>query len=122
MSLTANGPLQIVLFGLPRAGKTSLLAALAQVQETQPALLPGKIEDPDGELPKLRRLHYDVPPPTTEDETVEYSVRLPSPRGPLDAVLIDGAGKQTFELLKNRVPLDQADGPLPEAVLDADAL
>jgi hypothetical protein len=122
MSITANGPLHLVLFGLPRAGKSSLLAALAQVQESQPTLLPGKIEDPAGELARLRQVHYDEAARPTDVETVTYNVRLPSTQGPLDAILIDGAGKFPYELLKKRTPLEEAAGTLPQAVLDADAL
>src|SRR4051794_38288462 len=111
---STEGPLRIVLFGVPRAGKTSLLAALSQVQEG--------LEDPTGGLTRQRQLCYDELPRPTETETVSYPVRFPSPQGPIDAVLIDCDGRNALEMLKKRASPEEAAGALPQALLDADAI
>ena len=54
----APDPLRLVLFGLPGAGKSSLLGALAQAAESQPHLLDGRIADPSPNLADLRRSVY----------------------------------------------------------------
>src|SRR5262245_53769555 len=122
MSVDANDPLRLVLFGLPKAGKTALLAALAQVQEAQPSLLAGKIEDPSGGLARLRQLQYDELPRGTEDETVSYPARLPTVTGPVDVLLVDGNGQVSLDVLKTGSALDQVPGEFPREVLEADAL
>ncbi len=115
-------PLRIVLFGLPRAGKTALLAALCQAQETQSALLPGPLQDSSGALTRQRQLFYDELPHSTEEATVTYPIQVRVPGGPLDVELIDCDGRLVLDLLKNRTPLDNAGGTLPPAILSADAL
>src|SRR5262245_22152509 len=105
-------PLRIVLFGPPRAGKTALLAALAQTQQSQTGKISGRLEDPGGALEQQRHLFYDALPHSTEQETVVYRTRFvpAGPRArPVDLELIDCDGRVDLELLKNRPPLDEAD-------------
>src|ERR1051326_7787547 len=64
-----HGPLRVVLFGLPRAGKTALLAALAQVQHEHPAQLNGDLADASGALNEQRRHFYEEIPRSTDAET-----------------------------------------------------
>ena len=122
----AAGPLRIVLFGLPGAGKSALLAALAQVQHAHPSLLSGQLTDDSGGLARQRQLFYDELSRPTEEETVDYPLRFrPAGRGtPFQATLIDSDGRVVEEMLGQPLSAD-ADSPagtLPNAVLDADAL
>src|SRR5262245_1928539 len=72
----APEPLRVVLFGLPAAGKTSLLGALAQAAQTQVPSLHGRLVDPSGDLAELReRLYEDRGGPTAE-EVVTHPVRF----------------------------------------------
>lgn len=123
MTTPANsGPLRIVLFGLPRAGKTGLLAALAQIQDAQSSLLPGPLQDATGNLARQRQLFYDELPRSTTEETVPYPVHFAIPKQPLDAEFIDCDGRVVLELLKNPGRLSDHPGPLAQAILEADAL
>jgi hypothetical protein len=121
------GPLRIVLFGLPDAGKSTLLAALAQVQHAQPSLLQGELSDDSGGLARQRQLFYDELPRPTEQETVGYPVhfRPPGRRAtPYEALLVDSDGRVVEHMLGQEPPAaeDSPPGTLPHAVLDADAL
>lgn len=120
--MSTGAPLKIVLFGLPRAGKSALLAALAQAQEVHPEFFPGKIEDASAGLANLKKLHYDELPRSTEEETVAYSVRLPSASGPVDTLLVDCNGQVPRELLKQGASFDETPGKLPQAVREANVL
>src|SRR5260370_19580954 len=100
VSPAASAPLQVVLFGMPAAGKTSLLGALAQAAQSQEHLLHGRLTDPSHSLAEIQhRLYADKPRRTTE-EIVPYTVRFePFGVAPdasademLDAVLIDCDG------------------------------
>ena len=121
------GPLRIVLFGLPDAGKSTLLAALAQVQHAQPALLQGELSDDSGGLSRQRQLFYDQQARPTDGESAFYPVhfRPPDRRAtPYEAVLVDADGQVVERMLDQEPPAVEDSPPdtLPRAVLDADAL
>src|SRR6266699_2006306 len=63
----ALGPLRVGAFGPADAGKTSLLAALAQVQKEAPSLLGGELADASGLLDRQRHLVYDERAEPTDD-------------------------------------------------------
>jgi GTPase SAR1 family protein len=127
-----RGALRIVLFGMPDAGKTSLLGALAQAAETQEHSLKGHLVDPTQGLAKLRHLLYDEQPARTSEEVTPYPIALePFPAiaeagkpGPVQAVLIDCDGKVANEFLGRQRSLNGSPeaGPLGEAILGADTL
>src|SRR5262249_40417606 len=122
----AAGPLRIVLFGLPEAGKSALLAALGQVQQSHPSLLQGELSDESGGLARQRALFYDAQGRPADAETAAYHVRFrpAAARGASEAVLIDSDGRVVQEMLGAGPPADEDSprGTLPRAVLDADAL
>ncbi len=127
-------PLRLVLFGLPAAGKSSLLGALYQTSDTQPVLLRGNILDRSQRLGELRQqVYFSTQPARTVEEVVPYPVEyrpMPLPgeaSGPneaIPAVLIDCDGQVAIDLLRRRQELAalSAERALAKAVLDADAL
>lgn len=127
-----RGALRLVLFGMPAAGKTSLLGALAQAAQTQEHLLHGHLADPSHGLAELQHRLYDETPRRTAEEVVPYAVDFepfpedgpPAPAGHLGAVLIDCDGRVANDLLLRRrsVPEDSPEGTLAGEVLAADAL
>src|SRR6516165_1486952 len=73
---TSSGAPRILLFGMPHAGKTSLLGALGRAAEIQEQLLNGRLTGFSSELPELaKRLYTEGLQPATE-EIVSYSVRF----------------------------------------------
>src|SRR5579885_1372517 len=66
--------LSIVLFGLPGAGKSSLLGALAQAAQAQEHLLNGRLIDVSHGLDELRRRLYEESARRTAEEVVPYPV------------------------------------------------
>jgi hypothetical protein len=123
---------RIVLFGMPDAGKSSLLGALAQAAHTQEHVLNGRLLDQTHGLVELQRRLYEERPRQTLEEVAPFPVRLePFPaRGsatappPVDAVLFDCDGRVANDLLNHQDSLaaGDADGALARAVLEADTL
>jgi len=115
--------LRLVLFGMSDAGKSSLLGALAQAAETQARALHGHLNDPAHGLEELRKKLYDDRQTETQQEIVPYPVRF-SPYGQpsIPAVLYDCDGKAANELLTQKRPMENREGTLAGAVLNADGL
>src|SRR5262245_26937942 len=67
--------LRLVLFGMPAAGKSSLLGALARAAEAQEHLLGGKLIDETHGLAELQHQLYEATPRRTPEEVVPYPVR-----------------------------------------------
>ncbi|HEY8505911.1 MAG TPA: hypothetical protein VIL46_15105 [Gemmataceae bacterium] len=123
--------LRVVLFGLPDAGKSSLLGALAQAAELHDRDLQGRLVELAGGLLELQRLVYHDRTRETREEIVPYPVVFePLPKDPahpperLHAVLYDCDGRVANELLTRRKALapGATKGSLAQAILDADAL
>ncbi len=131
-SPAASAPLQIVLFGMPAAGKTSLLGALGQAAQSQEHLLHGRLTDPSHGLGELQRRLYGDKPRRTSDEIVPYPVHFEpfattqngAADDKLDAVFIDCDGQAANDLLARRKELSDSspEGTLAREVLDADTL
>jgi hypothetical protein len=121
--------LRVVLFGMPDAGKSSLLGALAQAAQVQEHLLNGRLTDPTHGLAELQHRLYEEAPRETLEEVVPYRVAFNAfatagGRRHLDAVLVDCDGRVANELLSRRRSLTAADhdGGLAAEILRADAL
>jgi GTPase SAR1 family protein len=124
--------LRVVLFGMPGAGKSSLLGALAQAAQTQEHVLNGHLTDLSQGLGELQRRLYEEAPRETLEEVVPYPVAFDSftSSGPgsdgrhLDAIFVDCDGRVANELLARRRSLgtDSGDGPLAQQILQSDAL
>jgi hypothetical protein len=119
--------LRLVLFGLPGAGKSSLLGALGQAAQVQPALLNGQLTDLSHGLQDLRQRLYETGPRRTEEEIAPYPVEVRPLSGTgaaRAAVLIDCDGAVANDLLERRRELDEKspEGTLARAILKADAL
>src|SRR5258708_33282803 len=88
-------PLRIVLFGMPDAGKSSLLGALNQSAQIQDRALHGRLSDLSHGLAELQRRLYDERQTETRDEIVPYPVTFEPDAGStagmpsLDAVIYD---------------------------------
>jgi hypothetical protein len=128
---TDTDDLHLVLFGLPAAGKSSLLGALGQAAGAQEHLLGGKLEARSAGLAELGRQLYEESTQRTPEEVVPYPVHYePFPvdgqpaEPPLDAVLLDCDGRVANDILvrKQSVDEDSPEGTLAHEVADADAL
>src|SRR5947209_19189744 len=71
-----QGPLRIVFFGLPEAGKSSLLGALVQVAQHQEPQLGARVNDLAHGLGQLHKGVYERGPAPTNEEIVEYQVMV----------------------------------------------
>lgn len=117
---------RIVVFGMPEAGKSSLLGALAQTGISQVASLGGQIND-HGSLSTLRHQLYEDRTSETQEEIVTYPVQLigNGPKQPgREAVVIDCDGRAANAILTHAKPLNQSPNArkLSEAILTADSL
>ncbi|MFO0877524.1 MAG: GTPase domain-containing protein [Gemmataceae bacterium] len=123
--------LRVVLFGLPAAGKSSLLGALGQAAVMQDHDLGGKLQASGPGLAALSRQLYEETPRRTPEEVVPYPVRYyplqasgRSVAEAIDAVLLDCDGQVANDILQRRKALaeDSPDGTLAHEILEADAL
>jgi hypothetical protein len=125
--------LRVVLFGLPAAGKSSLLGALAQSAQTQESLLNGRLKDLSNGLAELRDQLYEQRVRVTAEEVSPYPVDYEpfAGDGPalaahehLGAVAIDCDGRVANDLLAQRETIDEnsPEGTLAREVLRADTL
>jgi GTPase SAR1 family protein len=123
---------RIVLFGMPEAGKSSLLGALAQAAQSQEHALSGKLIDRSHGLMELQRRLYEDRPRETLEEVVPYPIVLepfPTKDGApaaqaTEAVFFDCDGRAANELLARKDALtgDLSRRALAQAILGADTL
>src|SRR6266540_2115119 len=127
--LATAGPatLRLVLFGMPDAGKSSLLGALAQAAETQGNVLNGRLVDVTHGLAELRQRLYEEQPRQTVEEIIPYPVVYePFPGAEehprLEAVLVDCDGRIANDYLSRQRSLHgvSENGTLGHSVLEAD--
>jgi hypothetical protein len=137
-SITTNpppigrSPLRIVLFGMPDAGKSSLLGALVQAGQTQEHLLNGQLMDLPPGLIELQRRLYEGTPRETLEEVVPFPIAFkPFRKTPaaesdeqINSILVDCDGRVANEVLSRKRSLNsnRGDGTLAQAIVDADAL
>jgi len=119
--------LRLVLFGMPDAGKSSLLGALAQAALTQEHLLNGHLTDLTHGLAELQERLYEDRPRETLEEVVPYpAIFEPFTAGAArqNVILIDCDGRAANELLARRRSLEgeHTDTSLAGKVLEADGL
>ena len=117
--------LRVVLFGLPEAGKSSLLGALAMAARSQQQALAGRVEDLSGRLLQLSRALYEQSyQPAEQGEITPYPLRyVPSEGSAVEVVLWDCKGTAAANLLENEEALaNPLPGTLANEVAQADAL
>lgn len=125
LGLPSPSALRIVLFGMPAAGKSSLLGALARAARTQEAVLGGQLTDLSRDLEELERRVYEGGPKQTLEEIAPFPIRfqpgVPPGSDSIEAVLVDCDGRVAGKLLAGQWTRSPR-GPLTEALLRADAL
>jgi GTPase SAR1 family protein len=117
--------LRVVLFGMPDAGKSSLLGALGQAAQTQEHVLNGHLTDLGRGLAEMQRRLYDEVGRSTAEEVIPFPVAFTpfSGKERLDAVLIDCDGRVANDLLSRKRELEgKAGGELGQAIRQADAV
>jgi hypothetical protein len=122
--------LRVVLFGMPDAGKSSLLGALAQAAQTQERDLGGRLTDLSRGLGELQHRLYEERPRETLQEIVPYPVAFepldgpkPDPSRREEAVLVDCDGRTANDILtRHRAAAAASSDGLAGAVATADAL
>jgi hypothetical protein len=122
---STSAALRVVLFGLPAAGKSSLLGALAQVAQAQESTLGFRLIDRSEKLAELRRRLYESEALESQAETMLYPVALQPLAGGdarrVEAVFVDCDGRQAGDLMTHG-HIAQAPGPLAAEVRGADAI
>jgi GTPase SAR1 family protein len=128
-TLPAAGPssgdsLHLVLFGLPSAGKSSLLGALAQTANHQDQAISGRFSERGEGLTALQKNLYQGQYKPTSEEVVEYPMTFESPEGSSaqEAVLVDCNGRTVSDILSKPLEKRPARGSLARKVKDADTL
>ncbi|HEX3150944.1 MAG TPA: hypothetical protein VHR66_22890 [Gemmataceae bacterium] len=119
------GALRIVLFGMPDAGKSSLLGALAQVSHTQGRELRGHLTDLTHGLGELRNRLYEERQTETQQEIVPYPVKFaPYGHAGFAAVVYDCDGRAANDFLTRKRDLEKEPqaGTLAGAIRAADVL
>jgi hypothetical protein len=124
------GAVRIVLFGMPAAGKSSLLGAAAQAAQTQEHLFSGRLNDQSHGLAELQHRLYEERARPTSEEVAPYPVEFEpfvadgTGGGKVDAVFIDCDGRVANDLLARRRSLadDSPEGTLAREVMQADCL
>lgn len=125
--------LRIVLFGMPAAGKSSLLGALAQAAQSQEHLLNGHLTDVSHGLDELRHRLYDENGRRTAEEVVPYPIDFEPFSGDgrdaaanehVAATVVDCDGRVANDLLVRHQALDDRspEGTLAHEVVEADTL
>jgi GTPase SAR1 family protein len=124
--------LRLVLFGMPDAGKSSLLGALLQTAKTQEAALKGQVIDESQGLAELHQRLYADTGQRTESEVLAYPITFEPdgdagdglPNRPIQAVLYDCNGREANQFLSQHKSLLASDSQsqLARAVLKADTL
>jgi hypothetical protein len=125
--------LRIVLFGMPAAGKSSLLGALAQASQSQEHLLNGHLTDVSHGLDELRHRLYDENARRTAEEVVPYPIdfepfsgdgRDPAAHEHVAATVVDCDGRVANDLLVRHQAPDESspEGTLAREVVEADTL
>ena len=117
--------LRVVLFGMPDAGKSSLLGALGQAAQTQEHVLNGHLTDLGRGLADMQRRLYDEAGRSTAEEVIPFPVAFQPFTGKerLDVVLIDCDGRVANDLLSHKRELEgKAGGELGQAIRNADAV
>jgi GTPase SAR1 family protein len=123
----SRSALHLVLFGMPDAGKSSLLGALLQSAQVQSNVLHGQLTDGSGGLAELQRRVYEHQPKQTLEEIAPFpatfvpQTETDEPGRAVDVALIDCDGRTANEILARPQP-DTARGALADAVRQADAL
>src|SRR5262245_44258169 len=119
--------LRLVLFGMPDAGKSSLLGALAQASQSQERALRGRLTDLCHGLADLQHRVYDDRPRETLEEIVPHPVSYVPVRSnkadqadQLDVVFYDCDGRAANEILTHQVMLTEQKTRLAQAILLAD--
>jgi len=72
VAVPTHDALRVVLFGMPDAGKSSLLGALAQAARTQERVLQGRLLDISEGMEELRNRVYENRSRETTEEIVPY--------------------------------------------------
>jgi 50S ribosome-binding GTPase len=129
-STVSRAALRVVLFGMPDAGKSSLLGALAQAGQTQEHLLNGHLTDLGQGLTELQHRLYDERPKETLEEVVPYPATFEPFAGQgvdkrrLEVLFIDCDGRVANELLSRRRSLegDGSEQSLAAQIEDAETL
>lgn len=119
----SRSALRVVLFGMPDAGKSSLLGALSQAAQTQEHVLNGHLTDLGRGLAEMQRRLYEETGRNTAEEVLPFPVAFQSfaARQRSDAVLIDCDGRVANDLLSGKRRFDvKGGGELGRAISHAD--